>query len=308
MREVWMQQLTGMDSPVRHVMRHVHSAIVNIAQEKNAEFARAYDELTLEYLDDHQWICKVDGAKRHIRISRKVMEVFWAASFMYIRFHDAISEETEQGRADPVVIDFEKSPRLREAARLFEWAINSWRTCSDDPWPQHLPMPLAEPVGDSDEDFAEDLSLRAVAFIVHHELAHIRLGHRGPSEVELERDADNTAAAWLLGDIDDEESDEFTRRALGVATALAVLVARRIHGGGHDGPSHPRAYDRLMHTLIHHIENADHIVWYFVSHILKLHLDNASHGAVIPEGPFNSGRECADAYVDALSRLGHQSS
>ena len=85
MRELWIAQLRDMDSPIRHVMMHIHEAIVNIAPERKDSFAREYSELILEYLDDHHWICDVNVENRHIRLSSKVMEVLWAASFMYFR-------------------------------------------------------------------------------------------------------------------------------------------------------------------------------------------------------------------------------
>ncbi len=182
-------------------------------------------------------------------------------------------------------------------------ALNSWLKEVDADWPSQLPKPVLDPIPASDEQFANELSLYAVAFILHHELSHIRLGHEGSSQIDLEREADQAAAEWVLGSLPDEQDKRFLARALGMAVALAIMVAYGIHTGKYGGATHPRSYDRLMHVFDQHIRDPNHLAWFFVIAILTLHLDNASHGASVPKGPFDSARSCADASVDALSRI-----
>ena len=304
MQEIRIGQLQDMDSPIRHVMNHVHEAIEKIAPERRGTFARDYDEFILEYLDDFRWICEVDVANKRIRLSRKVMEVLWAASFAYFRLYLAIQERFGGRVSVSAEIEFAHEVHLKEAVDLLQWGFSSWLNHSGAPWPPHLPKPISDPVRASDENMADELSLCAIAFILHHELAHIRLHHFGASELDSERDADNCANDWVLGQIDDETDSKFVKRALGVATALAVLVAKGIHTQAYGDPSHPRSFDRLMHALDRHIRDPNHPAWEFVTAVLKLHLDNAAHGAEIPDRPFESMRECVDAYVDALSRIG----
>lgn len=302
MREVRMAQLEKMASPIRHVMAHIHEAIVNIAPEQRDSFASEYDDFVLEYLDDHRWICDVNVANRYIRLSRKVMEVLWAASFAYFRLYLAIVARTGGRASVSAEIEFANEVRLGEAADLLRWAMSSWLNRTADPWPRTLPAPFPHPPHASDEHVADELSLCAVAVILHHEFNHIRLQHQGASELDSERDADHAATDWVLGQLE-EQDDAFKKRALGVATALAVLVAKGIHTRAYGGDSHPRSFDRLMYSLDRRIDDPNHQVWFFVAAILKLHLDNASHGAEVPDRAFDSGQECVDAYVDALSRI-----
>lgn len=303
MRIVRNAALNGMESPIRHVMQHVHEAVVNIAPELRERFASDYDEFVLEYLDDYKWICDVDVARKHIRVSRKVMEVLWAAAFAYFRLYLAIQERTGDRVSVSAEFEFATDAPLRDSVDILHWAMSTWLNESDEVWPPHLPNPIQNPQHASDEHVADELSLCAIAFILHHELAHIRLQHLGGSELDSERDADIEASAWVLGHLEDENDPQFVKRALGVATALEVLVAKGIHTQAYGGGSHPRSFDRMMNALDRHISDHNHPTWFFVSAILKLHLDNTSHGAEIPDREFESGRACVDAYVDALSRV-----
>ncbi len=306
MREVRAGALQGMSSPIRHVMAHIHEAMVNIAPERRAEFARDHAELVLEYVDDHRWICHVDVANRHVTIGRKVMEVLWAASLAYFRLYLEIQRRTGGNASISVQFELAEVPLLKEAVDLLRWAMDSWLNSLPVPWPSNLPQPVPNPQHASDLHVADELSLCAIAFIVHHELAHVRLNHVGKSELDSERDADRAASEWILGGLADEADKEFVKRALGVAVALEALVARGIHTGVYGGTSHPRSFDRMMNTFDQHVTDGDHPVWFFLSAILKLHLDNALHGATIPVRPFDSARECVDSYVDALSRIDSQ--
>lgn len=302
MREVRIGALCSMKSPIRVVMEHIHEALVRIAPEREDEFRRTFDEFILEYLDDRNWVCQVDTDKKVICVSRKVVEVLWAASMAYSRLWNKINEQRGGRTMMPLDLDLDKDTYLRDGMELLQWALNSWLKNGDDNWPHHLPGPVRKPNTKSDEYVAQELALCAAAFMIHHELAHVRFCHRGAS-LDLEREADQAAADWVLGRLDNEDDAMFVKRSWGMAVALGILVAGSIHTGMYDGMSHPRAYDRLLSTLDRHIRNPNHPAWWFTVAILKLHLDNASHGACIPNRAFGSVRECADAYVDALSRV-----
>ena len=302
MREVQNQALVTMKSPIKLVMAHVHAAPRNVVRERVSEFDAQFSDYVLEFLDDHKWIAHVDVDDRHIRVSRRVVEVLWAASLAYLRVFEAIKERTAGRMHESVLIEFAADGELQRVMKLFQWAMESWLNAEDVPWPADLPRPVPNPTKKSDADCADELSLAATAFILHHELAHIRLRHAGPGDLDAERDADREAASWLLSGFDGDEDPKFIKRALGTATALGVLVARGIHTGDFGGTTHPRSFDRLMHALDRYVRYPNHLVWFFVIAMLTLHLDNADHGTAVSKGPYDSARACADAYVEAMSR------
>ncbi len=302
-REVRAGALSGMKSPIRHVMAHIHEAIVNIAREREGEFDHTFSEFVLEYLDDHQWICRVDRAKKHIWLSRKVMEVLWAASLAYFRLYDQLQRVMAGRSSISIELNLRNGGVLQEGMRLLQWALNAWINNLDGEWPIHLPKPVPGPREKSDEHVSDELALCAIAFMLHHELSHIRLQHQGGNQVAAEREADEAATNWILVGVPDQQDWEFIKRTFGMAVALAVPVAYGIHTGKYGGRTHPRSYDRLIHELDRYVHDPNHDAWFFVTTILTLHLDNADHEAQVSKGPFNSARECVDAYVKALSHI-----
>lgn len=305
MREVRAEALVTMRSPVRFLMEHIHEAIVNIAPERQNEFDHIFDNFILEYLDDHKWICDVVVAENRIRLSRKVLEVIWASSFAYFQIYIEIEQQNIGGENFPSVeVDLVNDPNLAEACELVRWALDSWLNERDSDWPDGLPRPIEDSVDGPYEKIADELTLCAIAYMLHHELAHIHLRHTDGSNIEDERDADYASADWIFDRLNTNlNRDMFTKRGLGVAIAFAILLAQGIHTGQYDGNTHPRSFDRLLHVLSRHVRNPHDPIWAFVVAVLTFHLDNADHGAVISKGPFDSFKECAESYVDALSRI-----
>lgn len=149
---------------------------------------------------------------------------------------------------------------------------------------------------------ADELALSSVAFLLHHELAHHRLGHPLTTDLtwklDQERDADYAAADWILQGVP-EDDPRFRKRALGIATALAVSAAYGVHTRRHDGMTHPRSFDRLFHTLSRHIRDDGDEVWGFVVGILELHMTEA--GFTLPSVLHASFKSCVDSYVEILA-------
>lgn len=296
--------LAGMTSPIKHVMWYLHDALVNIAPEQKEAFDREFEDFAITYLDDHHWVCEVDVAARHIRLSRKVPEVMWAASLAYYKLYTELQARLGgRSMSAPLELKPNQMPALGPSMSLLHWALDSWLNKLDLEWPAGLPRPTEDEQSQIDEKVATELCLGATAFLVHHELAHIRLRHGGGDQLDQERDADFAAADWALAGLADETDVRFVKRALAVALALELVVAYGIHAGKHGDEEHPRSFDRLMHTLDRHVRDENHSVWYFLVATLKLHLDNVSHRAAISNGPYDTARECVDAFVDALSRV-----
>ena len=296
-------------SPTRHVMRHVPNAMRAVAPERTAELRDLWKRLglNLTMLADEHWVCHHDERTHEIRISLGTMTVLWCFSHAYVVLHDRVFKEWLGDEKKQ--IDLTSDPVVSAAMRLLGWALANWTSKADrceqgwtTRWPEGCPAPVAEPVHGSYENVADELALVAVAFLVHHEIAHARLQHtRRVDDIETlqeEQDADATAVAWLLKGLE-HDSSFFVKRALGIATALSAATALGIHSRYYDGDTHPRHFDRLIHALDPYIPVKDHKVWQFIIVALKLHMDHVGIKVLKPE--FESGRDCFEAYLDHLA-------
>jgi hypothetical protein len=267
-RRIENQCLLTMKSPARHLFGNLHRAIVNLARERDEEFDKELDEFTLQYCDNHLWILNVNVPDRTIRISRKVVEVLWSSAYAYfVVYNDVIRH---QNRTKQVMVDLTADARVKQSCELLRWAYESWLNRSEAEWPSDLPMPTENPPLASDQHVADELALGGLAFMLHHELAHIRLQHVGKSGVEQERESDNAAIDWVFGKTDRSDTKLVNKKALCCAVGLAVLCAYGVHTGLFGGITHPPSYDRLVHGLSRALEGDDcHLAWFFVTAMIR---------------------------------------
>ena len=124
--------------------------------------------------------------------------------------------------------------------------------------------------------------LYASAFILLHELGHLKHGHT-QSTYENEKVADRFAAEWMSNAATDSGNAEFDRLAAlyGIATALLWLTVFNFYFGQKQSITHPEGYDRLFQVLDQVIDSSDddeyQMVWYFVSTMLFLHMWSAGY-------------------------------
>lgn len=281
MRRVKNSCVKNMKSPIHYLMNYIPDALINVAPENKYKFEKEYPEFTLEFLDSKNWLLEVNPISRTIYLSRKVVEIFWAVSFGYFTFYKRVMS----GKliTEPVIVDLTKDPELLKSVQLLNWIYHSWINNDSEEWPDQLPKPIENPPMDSMEKVADELCLCSVAYLLHHELAHIRLLHSGESEIHSEKEADYEATEWLLNHDIPEDDMRFTKRAFGIALAFEVLTARGIYTGNYGGKTHPYSYDRLYNNLDRYLPNPLHIIWAFLSSVLKLHLDNAKIDTPIVE-------------------------
>jgi hypothetical protein len=287
-------------SLVAPLLRQLPSALVNIAPEREGELRAVSEGLSLAIVDDPMFVCHYTPRAKRITISSGAVEVLWAASHAYIVLHDRILAQTHL--AEPLAVDLHADRVVSDAVVLLRWGFDRFVAKTSAAWPDELLRPIDSPPYGSPENAADELALCAVAFLLHHELAHHRLGHPLtmdlPWKLDQERDADYAAADWILQGVPEDDA-RFTKRALGIATALAVSAAYGVHTDRHDGETHPRSFDRLFHTLSRHIRDDGNKVWAFVVGILALHMTDA--GFTLPSVIHASFKSCVDSYVEILA-------
>ena len=295
--------------------RHVLMSLRNIAPEKKDALEKLIQDQPISFIiepDAPRIRFAADLAKKEIKIGRPCLDRLWALAFGYYRFYRAISQ---QKLKDVKVreIDLTQTAELRQAGGLLKWAIEADLKAKAGeaipPWPDGLPFPRDGDAKLSDENCATELFLSATGYILHHELAHIRLNHRPYAElqpheaIQQEKEADFAASDWLLDGLDDELDPAFQKRALGIClgtlwiTALYVYAGRKI-----ESKTHPPAYDRLFQVVSRHVHDGGNLPWAFLTTALDLHLQNQQ----IPHDQnreFESFKDAADYAVDVISKM-----
>lgn len=152
------------------------------------------------------------------------------------------------------------------------------------------------------------------AFLLHHELAHIRGGHATFTKEQLqdpkiaaisvaqEKEADIAAAEWVLDGVD-VESPVFVKRMLGIVQGFLLTTAMGLYGGHLGGKTHPFSYDRLTNMLSRFLGNANHVTKGIAFAVLDLHFNNS--GRKLTKQAFADPEEALEALCDQLAHEVH---
>ncbi len=237
-------------SPVLLLQDSLARSVYTIAPERKAAMLGVVKTHNIELVisDDRGFSIRADPSTGDITVPIAAMEYVWACSHAFMVFYDEYG--AAQRRADHQ-FDLMQAPRARDAADLFNWAINNMENSGVGRWPTGLPKPEDSPPPKSDVQVANEAYLCAMSWILHHEVAHIRLQH--PPKVlsnalQEEKAADREATAWIL----DAERDVLRRRKriLGIVVAtLAIQAHESIAGAAKNARSHPEPHQRLADCL-----------------------------------------------------------
>lgn len=294
--------LATMKSPIRHVMEHLSGTPFSIAGERQAQFDTELGNFDLIYLPDRPWVFCAKPVTREIFVSRGAIELLWCSSLASFLFY---TTAVAGRRFDaPGEIDLRSDPRLRAALDLLRWAMQC-QNSGDllDNWPPGLPQPLLNPTPLSDENVADELTLAAAGFLLHHELAHVRYGHRpdvaDALSIEQEKEADIAAAEWVLDGLHDRDDGRFTKRMLGIVNAYLVTNSCGLHFAGLGAKRHPFSYDRLSTLLDRFLGGEDHVSRGYAWAVLSLHFQVS--GRKLKKQQFADFREALEAICDQLA-------
>ncbi|MGE3424820.1 MAG: phage exclusion protein Lit family protein [Dehalococcoidia bacterium] len=224
-----------------------------------------------------------------------MLELLWAQSYAYFVFY---SKECGGVQPTSQQINPRRTPEVDRALDLLRWASRALVHPVKEPWPIDAPSPATPPSEGSSLHVAQELSLCAVGFILHHEIAHHRFQHQG-EHIDSEREADYGAIDWILHDVD-VGSPEYRKRILGSTVALLYIIVSGVYTRRHGGDSHPKDYNRLMFTIERYAPSDRDDVWGFVGAILGLYMQDACIRC--PPGPFDDHYQCCHALVDELAR------
>ena len=291
------------DSPVFPFLTSIAGSLLTVAPEKGDDLKKQLCDLAVRLVIDQDverlFRAVVRDGRRNICCSIFGAEALWASAYAYwvvysklktARGTELLFSEHDDTKILPELLDFAFSDRLgRRDTR---------------PWPSHLPGPVGHMDGEVETDVnaATELWLCALAWILHHELAHLRLGHVAKREQELsdEIEADEGATDWLLGGVTDQAV--LLKRSLGIATAtvwISGLVLQREHRSSMRNRTHPHASERILRALSHSALAEVNQAQEFAFVALKVHLD---HWRVsVPPVAYDDGRDALHAYCKALT-------
>lgn len=178
-----------------------------------------------------------------------------------------------------------------------------------------LPNDVLQSLSKSQRILGEGLFRYACAWILLHELGHLKYGHsytEGYPSFEQEKEADRFAAEWMseaaLASSGDVHADRLIA-LFGIAVALLWLAVFNVYFGQRESKTHPQGYDRLSQVLDQVIDwsNDDEhqMVWYFVSIMLFIHMWSAAYEFDESDAIHMQGdpREEANYLIDRISRF-----
>ena len=290
-----------------------------VAPEKGAELERQVSELRITFeIDENQDRIhfSADNIHRKIIVGMRCLGRLWANAFAYFCIYTDVADMKVRA-ITARELDLRSSERLRKAGDLLNWATNadvkiklSQRLgidTGDLGLPPDLPVPFSEAEFASDKHVADELSLMALGFILHHEREHIELGHtssEGFVSIEQEKAADMRAAAWLL-DSPGIGDDALLKRQLGIAVGLGWLASLNVYIVQPGNATHPPGYDRVFQVLEQYVEDDNSPAWAFTMTLLSLHLQNQQEPIPLEyDREFTSFRDAANYYIDVISWLG----
>jgi hypothetical protein len=112
----------------------------------------------------------------------------------------------------------------------------------------------------------------AISWIIHHEIAHARLEHQEVTvtSVQQENEADNAATRWVC--CGTQETQPLHKRAMGMVTAVLLLIAYDLEVQRTHSRTHPPSFERLILNLDATGLGEDEMIYAFAFNLVEIHL------------------------------------
>jgi hypothetical protein len=312
MRVIENQIVERTDSPVKGLLNDLHLAIINIAPERSSEFDDKFKFFTIEYLDDDGFVADVDSEKNYIRVSTGAVELLWVLAYAHFQYYTQVIQKV--GCENEIEISSDHLSGMLPAIDLLEWAMNrflkflEWKRNGGirpdtNRWPTELPSPLSSSDDSSDVGIASELARGSIAVLIHHELAHIALGHVGASEIESERDADFHAWDWILDSNQTGGDKAEVKRMLILINATLAGVAADIRLKRNTLIGHPRNIDRLSNLLSRFDLDPNDVAYAFAFSILQFHTGFSGNSFATPGVIHESFRDAFEEIANHISKF-----
>jgi hypothetical protein len=287
-------------SPVAFLLSSIEDYVFFIVPERAAELHQLVHDLGITFAEssgETRFIFRAYPGSKRILYSIYAVEVLWVVSYTAWLYY----LERDQGE-----VDTDGNNPLGQAKRLLLWVFRDRRDDPTGPWPNHLPKPCMSPHAASVIDVANEITAVAIAWILHHEVSHIKLGHTDSPFIppalskQQERDADKEATEYILPGAAGRVAR--SKRALGIAIATITMVAIDLERHSFASPTHPESYSRVVACLDtqHLVEEHD-----AVRHVACIMLKLLLHAFDIPTPnvPYDAPMDCVNDLAYLMSRL-----
>jgi hypothetical protein len=241
--------MSHLRSPILDLQNAIAGCAFRIAPERENELAKLRDltNLTLALVDEAGFSIRVRLPEHEVVVNIAALEFLWASAHAHLILYNEYSLAQRTGSS---TFDTGGTERSRNAMELLAWAGRNVLGDGTDPWPALLPRPERFPIERTDGHFANELFLCALAWIIHHEIAHIRLSHQAlitTSSIAEEKDADIAATKWIL----DKSTvpQESRKRTFGIAAAILALQGFRSPDQFVALKTHPSTFERIDYCL-----------------------------------------------------------
>jgi hypothetical protein len=215
-----MTESVVLRSPVLTFEKQVASAAFTIAPERVDELLAIAPTISLVLSNDRNFSIRVNMSTHEVTLPIATQEYLWACGYLFwVLYQEYIAAQLREDKQ----VDLSTKRTVCDAINLFNWAWNNQAASGVEEWPARLPRPKRE---GSDEavSAANELFIAAIAWIIHHEIAHVRAKHPAMHQiyaVKQELEADEMATDWILGKCDDPDLRK--KRQLGMVTALLAM-------------------------------------------------------------------------------------
>ncbi len=240
-------------SPICTLAEYIAQSPFRIAPEGAAGLQHEVDSagIVLEFVVDRPGVPRTvladyNTETKVVRLGTSFLETIWAAANLFLV---ALTAYQAAQRTLQPIFELEAEPAVRSAYELYRDRLEALASDKPTAWPAGASRPTPSPPESSPVHQANELFLTAVAWILHHELAHARLKHEenAPNSMEQEHAADTEATLKVCQS--PANPLELAKRTLGIATAVLVLVARDLQGNRQMFTTHPPTYERLLNSL-----------------------------------------------------------
>lgn len=254
-----------MRSPICLLETQIAGSPFNVVPEKGNLCAQLRDDhkIDLVIVDEPKFGVRVrldaDRQTPEIVLPIASLEYLWAFShYCWVLTQEYAAAQ----RAGANQFDCVGNQRLRESTKILQWAKANLVNTGTDPWPESGPRPNQDSHSCDDSRVATELFLCAIAWILHHEIAHVVLQHpllnTAFSEQE-ERDADKYATEWLLDGLP-QSDPKLKKRALGLTVAVLCLQSLEIDNVSCLRNTHPAAHDRIFKNISTYLVGSDQVI------------------------------------------------
>lgn len=236
--------------PILVLRQYIAECSARISPTKAGELGRFSEStrMSIEFTHDKKFRIRVNLASNTILLPIGALNYLWCATYLFIALFQSYVAAEEEGKR---VLDTASDPVTAVAVDLFNWASKDL-TVGELKWPENWPRPSLSHQPEDSIHLTNEVFLAALAWILHHERAHVELGHQGNSagaeSIRQEMDADRSASEWVLDGCKDQLERE--KRALGIATgflAMALLDSPKLQTP--EVKSHPPDIERLLTNL-----------------------------------------------------------